>query len=93
MEHQRQPPRNPGYETSDAGSGLVDCPSCAGEGQVFPGVDVNLWATGQLRWPDALQAETCEVCQGTGEVDPDTAAKWEADQRAVPGEGDTEKTD
>lgn len=92
MEHRKQPPRNSGPETYDSESGLVECPACAGEGQIFPGVEVNLWASGQLRWPDALQAETCEVCQGTGEVDPDTAARWEQQQRAAPGEGDLEET-
>ena len=58
-------------------AGLVECPACAGEGQVFPGVDVDLWA-GRLHWPDVLQAKTCELCQGSGEVDPETAAGWEA---------------
>ena len=59
-----------------AESGLVDCPACDGEGQVFPGVDVNLWA-GRLHWPEVLQAKTCDLCQGSGEVDPETAADWE----------------
>jgi hypothetical protein len=63
-----------------AESDLVECPACAGEGQVFPGVDVNLWA-GRLHWPDVLQAKTCELCQGSGEVDPETAADWEAAQK------------
>jgi DnaJ-class molecular chaperone len=93
MEHRKQPPRNPGLGTHDSVSDLVECPACAGEGQVFPGVEVNLWASGQLHWPDALQAETCEVCQGTGEVDPDTAARWEEEQRAALEEGDLEGTD
>ena len=60
-----------------AESGQVECLACAGEGQVFPGVDVNLWA-GRLHWPEVLQAKTCELCQGGGEVDPETAAEWEA---------------
>ena len=70
------PRRYPGRD-QPAESGLVECPACAGEGQIFPGVDVNLWA-GRLHWPDVLQAKTCEVCQGSGEVDPETAADWEA---------------
>lgn len=58
---------------------LVGCPACGGEGQIFPGVKADLW-DGRLRWPDALQAETCELCQGSGEVDAETAAEWVAAQ-------------
>ncbi len=61
---------------------VVECPACAGEGQIFPGVDVDLW-DGRLRWPDALQAETCELCQGIGEVDPKAAAEWAAAELAA----------
>lgn len=57
----------------------VECPACAGQGQVFPGVGADLW-DGRLRWPDALQAETCELCQGSGEVDPKAAEEWAAAQ-------------
>jgi excisionase family DNA binding protein len=71
---------------------VVECPACAGEGQIFPGVKADLW-DGRLRWPDALQAETCGLCQGSGEVDPETAAEWEAAELAAPGEGDQEMTE
>ena len=70
-------------------SGLVECPACAGEGLFFPGVEENLWA-GRLHWPDVLQAKTCDLCQGSGEVDPETAAEWEAAELAALGEGDQE---
>ncbi len=69
------PRRYPDRDRS-AESGLVDCPACAGEGQVFPGVDVDLWA-GRLHWPEVLQAKICDLCQGSGEIDPATAADWE----------------
>ena len=73
------PTRFPEQDWS-AESGQVECPACAGEGQVFPGVDVNLWA-GRLHWPEVLQAETCDLCQGSGEVDPETAAEWDATEQ------------
>jgi hypothetical protein len=76
MQQETEPPSAPQNQPPDADSDLVECPACAGEGQVFPGVKENLW-DGRLRWPDALQAETCELCNGTGEVDPETAASWE----------------
>ena len=66
-------------QNADAEPDLVECPACAGEGQIFPGVNENLW-DGRLRWPDVLQAQTCELCQGAGEVDPETAAKWDASE-------------
>ncbi len=77
----------PQHQAVNVESGLVECPACAGEGQVFPGVKENLW-NGRLRWPDVLQAQTCELCQGSGEVEPETAAMWEADKPAASGEGD-----
>ena len=70
------PKRYPGRDRP-AESGRVECPACAGEGQIFPGVDVNLWA-GRLHWPDVLQAKICDLCQGSGEVDPETAVDWQA---------------
>jgi excisionase family DNA binding protein len=71
---------------------VVECPACAGEGQIFPGVETDLW-DGRLRWPDALQAETCDLCQGVGEVDPKTAAAWAAAELAALEAGDQEGTD
>ena len=71
---------------------VVECPACAGEGQIFPGVKADLW-DGRLRWPDALQAETCDLCEGSGEVDPETAAEREAAELAAQGEDAREVTD
>ena len=79
MKQNSEPPSALPQRNPDAESDLVECPACAGEGQVFPGVKENLW-DGRLRWPDVLQAQTCELCQGTGEVDPGTAAKWDASE-------------
>ena len=76
MKQEPEAPSALPQQNSDFKSDLVECPACAGEGQVFPGVKENLW-DGRLRWPDVLQAQTCELCQGTGEVDPETAAKWD----------------
>jgi hypothetical protein len=73
-------PRRYADRARPAESDLVECPACAGEGQVFPGVDENLWA-GRLHWPEVLQARTCDLCQGSGEVDPRTAADWGAAQQ------------
>jgi hypothetical protein len=70
-------PRRYPDRARSAESGLIDCPACAGEGQVFPGVNVNLWA-GRLHWPEVLQAKICDLCQGSGEVHPETAADWQA---------------
>jgi hypothetical protein len=76
MQREAEPLSARRNQPPDVDSGLVECPACAGEGQVFPGVNENLW-DGRLRWPDALQAETCELCDGTGEVAPETAESWE----------------
>ena len=76
LERDTEAPSGRQSQPPDVDSDLVECPACAGEGQVFPGVEENLW-DGRLRWPDALQAETCELCGGTGEVQPETAANWE----------------
>ena len=89
-----QPPEPgpPKVEPYLAQGEAVECPACAGEGQIFPGVETDLW-DGRLRWPDALQAETCDLCQGTGEVDPQAAAEWAAAELAALGAGDQEGKD
>lgn len=94
-EHTRTRAKGEGFPKSHSDqdrpmeSERVECPACAGEGQIFPGVDVNLWA-GRLHWPEVLQAKTCNLCQGSGEVDPETAAKWEAAELTAR-EGDDQK--
>jgi len=62
---------------------LVECPACAGQGAIYPGATCGMWA-GLVEF-DA-QAETCELCGGEGEVTPDVAAEWEAQQ--LEGEGE-----
>ena len=53
---------------------LVECPACAGQGQIYPGATVGMWA-GLLAF-DA-KPEPCELCNGEGEITPDLAAEWE----------------
>ncbi len=56
---------------------LVECPACAGQGHIYPGATVGMWA-GLVAF-DA-KPETCELCDGQGEITPDLAAEWESRQ-------------
>lgn len=64
----------------DLGLHLMDCPACA-EGMVWPGATVGMWA-GQVPWPEDLQPEPCDLCNGTGAVLVRVAEEYEADQAA-----------
>ena len=55
----------------------ADCPQCGGTGVLFPGATVGMWA-GLVRWPDSVHGETCELCDGTGQVPTDLAEQYEA---------------
>ena len=46
----------------------VDCPACGGMGWLVPGARAGHWA-GLMRWPADLVAETCDTCDGSGEVE------------------------
>ena len=55
----------------------VECPACGGQGVVFPGATVRMWA-GLV--PFSASPEVCDLCGGEGEVEPVAAARWEAEQ-------------
>ena len=55
---------------------LVECPQCAGTGLLFPGATCGMWA-GIMRWPADVQAETCDLCDGAGEVTAEEAGAYE----------------
>jgi len=57
----------------------VECPACGGHGAVFPTATVGMWA-GLV--PFEAAPEKCDLCNGTGEVDPATANEYEADRMA-----------
>ena len=46
----------------------VTCPACGGQGWLVPGAKAGHWS-GLLPWPADLVAETCELCDGSGEVE------------------------
>ena len=56
---------------------LVECPACGGQGVVYPGATVGMWY-GLV--PFTASPEVCDLCGGDGEVNPATAARWEAEQ-------------
>lgn len=53
---------------------MVECPACAGAGEIYPGATVGMWL-GLVPWN--AQPEPCELCGGTGEVSPEIAAEYE----------------
>jgi hypothetical protein len=58
-----------------ADSELVDCPQCGGTGTIAPGATCGMWA-GLVSWPDNVQAETCDLCDGDGQVTAEVAARY-----------------
>ena len=69
---------------------LTDCPACNGLGTIYPGAKAGHGA-GSTSWPEDLQGERCELCDGEGKVDAATAAEWEEAQLRALGEGESEK--
>lgn len=65
-----------GFTLAEPEGDPVTCPQCNGNGLLFPGATCGMWA-GLMRWPDDIVAETCDLCDGAGEVSPLVAAEYE----------------
>ena len=64
------------FELVSPDAGLVECPQCAGQGMLYLGATCDMWA-GIMAWPADVQGETCELCDGAGEVTAEEAAAYE----------------
>ena len=57
-------------------SELADCPQCGGAGMLFPGATCGMWS-GLVSWPDSVLPETCDLCDGSGQVPATLAQQYE----------------
>ena len=64
---------------------LVDCPACNGQGTIYPGATVGMWA-GLVPGPGDVTGQPCDLCGGSGEVTEAAAAGYEAKALAELGE-------
>lgn len=71
--HDPNLPEEYGFEVLAA---MVECPECCGNGVIYPGAICGMW-TGLVPWPDDVHGQTCDFCDGSGEVPADEAAWYE----------------
>jgi hypothetical protein len=58
--------------------GIIDCPDCGGEGQIFTGMVGSRWSID----PPCETYRPCEHCRGHGVIEglPDLIDEWDLDE-------------